>query len=109
MTKGVELIAAERERQMEVEGYTPDHDDKHTNGALAFAAAVYAAGFPVYGEERLYLYGDTRLPQVTMVNLWPWDSCWYKPKDRLSDLVRAGALIAAEIDRLLRKQGGVGE
>ena len=39
---------------------------------------------------------------------WPWSDKWWKPKDKIRDLVRAGALIAAEIDRLQRlKEGGV--
>ncbi len=33
---------------------------------------------------------------------WPWSSKWWKPKDRRRDLVRAGALIVAEIKRLER-------
>lgn len=36
---GIDLIAAERQRQIEEEGWTPDHDDQHTNGELALAAA----------------------------------------------------------------------
>jgi hypothetical protein len=79
MKTGVELIAAERERQKAVEGWTPEHDAQHTNGEMAVAAASYALG-------------DS--------TLWPWSWAWYKPKERLDDLVRAGALIAAEIDRI---------
>jgi len=37
-----------------------------------------------------------------MENLWPWGKEWWKPSDRRRDLVKAGALIAAEIDRLDR-------
>jgi hypothetical protein len=35
---------------------------------------------------------------------WPWSFEWWKPKDRIRNLVRAGALIAAEIDRLQAMQ-----
>jgi hypothetical protein len=36
---------------------------------------------------------------------WPWDAEWFRPvpKDRIRELVKAGALIAAEIDRLNRQ------
>lgn len=90
-SRGVELIAAERRRQIEVEGWTAEHDAQHKGGELSLAAAVYAV--------------PNHLRGILMV-LWPWDSFWYKPKDRIRDLVRAGALIAAEIDRLLAQEGG---
>ncbi|MDE2106773.1 MAG: hypothetical protein KGL39_56685, partial [Patescibacteria group bacterium] len=77
-----------RRRQMEDEGWSPEHDDQHTHGEMANAAACYAIDSP---------------------SLWPmsWNWSWWKPKDRRRDLARAGALIAAEIDRLDRlEQGG---
>lgn len=86
---GAVLIAQERQRQMDAEGWTPGHDDKHTNGELAVAGACYA------------LWGKATV--ITPL-LWPWSDEYWKPKDQLSNLVRAGALIAAEIDRLLRAQ-----
>lgn len=90
-SKGVELIAAERRRQIEEEGWTPQHDERHSNGELALAAAAYVVPDHL-ADIRTYL--------------WPWEPEWYKPKDRLSDLIKAGALIAAEIDRLLAQEGG---
>lgn len=84
---GAELIAAERERQITAEGWTAAHDDTHDRGALVEAAVCYALS----GTGR-------RVP-----SLWPWDATWWKPsKDPVRNLVRAGALIAAEIDRLQR-------
>jgi len=80
---GIDLIAAERQRQINVEGWTPEHDDGHTQGELARAAAVYAVPD---------LHDDW----------WPWDDGWYRPGDPIRELVKAGALIAAEIDRLQR-------
>lgn len=85
-SKGAEMIAAERQRQIEEEGWTPEHDAQHTNGELADAAAAYAL---------------TDQWDNIKHNVWPWAPQWWKPKDRIRDLVRAGALIAAEIDRLL--------
>lgn len=89
---GLRLIAAERNRQVEEEGWTPEHDDTHDEGELASAAAVYALPMDEYTNE------DDRML------IWPWEYAWYKPTpdDRLGELVKAGALIAAEIDRLLR-------
>ena len=88
---GVDLIAKERRRQQRAEGWTADHDDAHEDGELAAAAACYAL------RSRRRRYGDRRIPQK-----WPWDSVWWNPKGPIRDLVRAGALIAAEIDRRLR-------
>ncbi len=85
---GVELIKRERERQMAAEGWSASHDDGHRRGELARAAACYALeGLNVTGRPR-----------------WPWSVDWWKPKDQIRNLVRAGALIAAEIDRLKRTE-----
>jgi hypothetical protein len=91
--KGVELIANERKRQVDAEGWTPEHDDKHTDESLACAAACYA----------LPNHWDKSEPWESV---WPesWDISWWKPTpdNRIRELVKAGALIAAEIDRLQR-------
>lgn len=87
---GVALIAAERKRQIEKEGWTQEHDDQHNNEALALAAVCYAT--PEWLRD--YKRG---IPVR-----WPWSSKWWKPRpdSRVRELVKAGALIAAEIDRL---------
>lgn len=84
----IEEIAAERERQQSGEGYSPKHDDAHAGGELASAAACYALGY--------------RVPNGLNSTLWPWRPEDFKPKNRRSDLIRAGALIVAEIERLDR-------
>jgi hypothetical protein len=94
VTKRTQLAAiadvlSERRRQIEVENWTPAHDDEHDYGQMADAAACYAlhaAGTPTEHYERF----------------WPWSRSWWKPKDKRSDLVRAAALIIAEIERLDR-------
>lgn len=92
---GVELIRKERERQINVEGYNAEHDDREKVGALSTAGAIYALP----------------LNLRTIMNAteyWPWDKSFYKPSKsdhtdaRIKELVKAGALIAAEIDRLKR-------
>lgn len=92
---GVVSIAEERRRQQIHEGWTHEHDDAHTCGEMARAAACYAL---VGGSQ--YMDSWRGAPP----NLWPqnWSEKWWKMKDRRSNLVRAGALIAAEIDRLDR-------
>lgn len=86
-------IAAERQRQIDVEGWTPDHDDQHASGQLAAAAGSYALA----KHPRLLWVGGNEFPLT-----WPWHRRWWKPKDRRRDLIRAGALIVAEIERLDR-------
>lgn len=93
---GIELIAAERQRQIEVEGWTPEHDDGHVHGELAWAAASYALASSLNG------FNDW-VRHLIHDRLWPFSRAWWKPsEDRIRNLVKAGALIAAEIDRLQR-------
>lgn len=82
----IEEIAAERRRQVEREGWTPEHDDQHNEGGLSRAAACYA---------------------TSSKGGWPWSDADWKPKDRRRDLIRAAALIVAEIERLDRAAPGV--
>jgi len=90
-------VAAERRRQVEVEGWTPEHDDQHTDGSMAQAAAAYALKAR---SDESHANGVRIRPPY----LWPdtWHPSWWKPKDRRRDLVRAAALIIAEIERLDR-------
>jgi hypothetical protein len=96
MKSGIELIAAERKRQVEKEGWTAHHDYQHFHGELAIAASCYA----IPEEERRYKKMPNNVPKK-----WPWEWEWWKPtpKDRVKELIKAGALIAAEIDRLQNK------
>jgi hypothetical protein len=87
---GADLIAAERQRQIDAEGWTPEHDMEHHGEDLSKAALCYL-------QPRAFrvLNGDVPV-------LWPWAARYWKPTpdDRVRELVKAGALIAAEIDRL---------
>lgn len=96
---GIASIAAERQRQIEEEGWTSEHDDAHEDGALAVAASLYA--FQA-SSDAAHSHGLALARRGSCVWQWPWAADWWKPKDRRRDLVRAGALIAAEIDRLDR-------
>lgn len=87
----LEEITAERLRQIEVEGYTSEHDDWLVTEALmeaAFAYEWHAMGTAVY---------KNGIPQN-----WPWKRETWKPKDKRRDLIRAGALCMAEQDRCAR-------
>jgi len=92
---GIELIAAERKRQR----FSTEWDDNHKDGELAKAAVCYAATENM--REDFSLIRD----------VWPFTRAWWKPTpdNRIRELEKAGALIAAEIDRLLRVGGKVNE
>ena len=91
-TQAVLDVLAERRRQIEVEGWPLDHDDEHEGAELAMAAACYA------GNAGGYVWAD-RWPGE---NLWPWSRAEWRPTTPRRDLVKAGALILAEIERLDR-------
>ncbi|ATG47623.1 hypothetical protein CEW89_08575 [Celeribacter ethanolicus] len=88
-------VLAERKRQIEVEGWTPEHDDEHDLFELSRAAACYAmlaAGYQ---------------PDNAMIRkLWPFSDEWLKPSDtRRRDLVKATAMLIADIERIDRAEG----
>ena len=93
---GIELMAEERKRQIEEEGYSWRHDDQETTHQLSDAAIVYATPAPLRYE---------------IMHKWPWDEKFFKPDTtytydgRIRELTKAGALICAEIDRLIRLKG----
>lgn len=89
---GIELIELERIRQVTQEGWSAEHDDRHGGGELADAALCY-----ITAED------SETFDEVILGMNWPWHTDWWKPSDRIRNLTKAGALIAAEIDRLQRK------
>jgi hypothetical protein len=95
-------VLAERRRQIEAEGWTPEHDDTHDAAELALAAGAYcqSAAKPT-------IYARKPGSAFTIPMCWPswWDRVWWQPKSPRADLVRAGALILAEIERLDRAEG----
>lgn len=86
---GVQKIESERRRQIAIEGWTPEHDSAYQNGELRRAAACYALG--------------ARPP-----GLWPWADSWWKPSTVERNLEKAGALLAAELDRISAAGGVIG-
>lgn len=141
MKTGIELIADERERQIAVEDWTPEHDDEHDKSELTLAAESYSEaaravisalrwatkdgesfanrvyaddplirqsiidGLPKIAADPLgYHYGREDGGMVKLPMDWPWADDWWNPSDDpVRNLVKAGALIAAEIDRIQRQ------
>ncbi|KFD04280.1 EaD family phage protein [Raoultella planticola ATCC 33531] len=87
-------VLAERKRQVTAEGWTPGHDDEYEHGELADAAGCYALSSELFD-----CAGEPPRP-------WPWPDEWWKPTSRRRDLVKAGALILAEIERIDRAGSG---
>jgi hypothetical protein len=93
MKTGIELMADERQRQIVQEGWNSAHDSRYEGQELVRAAICYACSW----ERQPRVDGISQPP-----SLWPWNKIWWKPSplDRVRELTKAGALIAAEIDRL---------
>lgn len=105
---GIELIQVERQRQIEVEGWTPEHDAEHSHGELAMAACCYAAPQDIKIWRAVDVScgrGEFPVMRNRLMDPWPWVEKWDKREkfDRIRRLQIAGALISAEIDRIQRE------
>lgn len=86
-------VLAERQRQINEEGWSSEHDDEHPTGELARAGATYAD----------WAHLDRRKRRRHSVPpSWPWDPEWWKPQDFRRNLIKACALILAEGERFER-------
>ncbi len=120
-SKGIELITKERIRQIRKEGFDSDHDDNHDGHELAYAAVCYAAPRPVFliSKSPYYLRFDDPWPDNWDMDVWDKrkrnrkgeliEGMLLPQKLRIRDLIKAGALIAAEIDRLIRLKDALPE
>ena len=98
---GVERIATERRRQIEAEGYDAKHDEAYPARVFFEAAAAYTM-----------VAIDRRNAHMVLDLFWPkeWDIKYFKPSDgTLRNAEKAGALMAAGIDRLLAEREAVGK
>jgi len=96
VTQAEQDVLDERTRQVKIEGWTAKHDDKHNAGELPCAAAAYAiASIPNIGPNYINTAYD---------RYWPWHRAWWKPTTPRRNLVKAAALIIAEIERIDRCQ-----
>lgn len=102
-------VMNERQRQQDAEGWTPEHDDEHSERQLERAATCYvwAASLPTLHRE--YYAGKNWGRAGIFRSLWPWEWRWWKPTDRRRDLVKAAALILAAIERLDRLAARAGD
>ena len=104
---GAQRIADERARQVVVEGWSLRHDQEHDGGELIDAARCYiTSAEATYYDPRNVTFDGFR-PGEGPPRSWPvgWETTSWKPTgDPLRDLTKAGALIAAEIDRLLYRE-----
>lgn len=116
MKTGIELIAEERKRQIEVEKFDVVHDEGYSGMQLSGAAGCYIANavsksatciekepnarFQVWEEG--YWPREGKYIKSRWTDGWPWSKEWDKREkhDPIRSLVIAGALIAAELDRL---------
>lgn len=103
MKAGIDLITEERQRQIDVEGYSKQHDSQHNASEFIYAAIAYAESAKV--GVNYHEMGNTNENEVMMHKndkrlFFPWGEANFKPTTDIRDLVKAGALIAAAIDRL---------
>lgn len=98
---GVELLAVERHRQKHAKGYDDVHDAGHAPGEILSAAIAYAI-FARWQVREHVGWTRAQVDEIILENWWPWDEREWKPvEDKpIHNLVKAGALVAAEIDRL---------
>lgn len=97
MTQAAHDVLAERERHKTVEGWDETHDNEHSRSEIAHAAACYAVGRIIQEKQ------DRDRFSARFSSLWPWDLRWWKPSGTRRNLVKSGALILAEIERLDRR------
>lgn len=90
LTPAARDVLSERARQINIERWTPEHDDEHGIDEMAEAAGCYL------------LFSDSHRTAGDPPLLWPLASEWWKPGDRRRELVKAVALGLAEIERFDR-------
>ena len=108
VSKAMLDVMNERDRQWNEEHFDPTHDDRHVHGELVKAAVSYGARAAVTAE--LIAMGmpadvvEDKAQAAGVPGTWPWERTWWKPKGARRDLVRAAALLIAEIERLDRAE-----
>ena len=90
LSNAVQSVIAERQRHQSAEGWTPEHDDQYSKSQLLWASSCYVLNA---------IHPFNRIPFG-----WPWTPEWWKPTNPRRDMVKAGALILAEIERIDRQE-----
>jgi len=96
----MQAVVAERFRQIEVEGWSTDHDDDHKVGELAQAGAGYAFQAEIWANDP----ASAAMHAPFQPSWWPWSRDWWKPTGFRRDLVKAAALIVAEGEKFDRSK-----
>lgn len=100
LSKSALDVVAERQRQISAENYKPDQDDAYTQNELTRAAEGYI--HTVVSRGWTYESNPNDYECEEIPPFWPWADEHWKPKSPRRDLVRAAALIIAEIERIDR-------
>jgi hypothetical protein len=92
-------VLLERKRQIEELGHTAGKDDQYRSAELVRGAICYCLNVVAY-----WGFGSPFIAEFStwMGRLWPWGHFYIKPRSPRRDLVKACALLLAEIDRLDR-------
>lgn len=98
-------VINERQRQINQEFYSTENDDEYKQNELLRAAVCYAENVVRRGWVFDSNFGPDVYQEEEVPDLWPWDLDFWKPKSPRRDLVRAAALIIAEIERIDRSTG----
>lgn len=98
-------VINERQRQINQEFYSTENDDEYEQNELLRAAVCYAENVVRRGWVFDSNFGPDVYREEEVPDLWPWDLDFWKPKNPRRDLVRAAALIIAEIERIDRSTG----
>lgn len=104
-------VIAERHRHVEGEGWTPEHDDAHRRGEMIMAAVTYGTNAAVRVQLAADGYSAERIDEMSrntgVPRTWPWSRSWWKPVGGTRRiLIKAAALLVAEIERLDRQKEG---
>lgn len=97
-------VAVERWRQVEEEGFLPEDDDLVFSGTLSRMGACYATHVSdFFDRDELTRETLNEYQQAPFSEDWPGARCPWKPSFPRHDLVKAAALILAEIERIDRR------
>lgn len=98
VSSAAKSVLEERARQISGEGWGEEHDDEYIKGQLSDAACCYLmAAHKAQGNAN-------SLMNTVFAYLWPWKADWWKPSGRRRNLIKAGALIIAELERMDRAE-----
>jgi hypothetical protein len=88
ISAGAREVLNERLRQINVEGWSPSHDDSYQENELVRAAVCYAV-------DDISWNGKVQ---------WPFNPLWWKNRNKRNNLIKATAMLMAAIDAIDRKR-----